>query len=312
MAVLVMPGGGAGPWARGAGVTPNTGYSRVAIATDITQHLGYSADVASAQLRVLELQGPSGLEQLVQGHLAPSQSPYPDYVYGGSASTRFQLLLYRGSASRVLSKLRQEDRLLFPVNPEEVSFSRTRSYGTYDIVNAPQMLQLGVPQLRQVSFSSFFPAQYDPDYCQGPELDRNANEATRWIWAAMARDEPLSFAAVGESIIPALPVHVTSFTPTYRAGHPLDIFFDLELTEHRQPTLRKLAGPAPGFPDRKFSSYVTRAGDTLHEIAKRAYGDGRYWDDVHAANDFGSSVKPDDALSAQLHLVIPELGQQVR
>ena len=35
---------------------------------------------------------------------------------------------------------------------------------------------------------------------------------------------------------------VTSFIPSYRAGEPLDVYYDIELTEHRDVVIKRV-GP---------------------------------------------------------------------
>lgn len=181
-----------------------------------------------------------------------------------------------------------ENRLYFPVNPEEFSWAQARSVGTYDILNGPQATQLGSLQVRVFQLSGFFPSTYEADYCipyPGPRLDRTPQKAQIWLTNAQRAGYPLMFSAqmlrTGDpAVFTTTKVVISNFSTSYRAGSPLDVFFDLELTEYNEPTIVRTATSglaAPTWPATgkfKGHKYITTSGDTLMSIARAAYGKG--------------------------------------
>ena len=104
----------------------------------------------------------------------------------------FYLMLFRGEGNP-LEVGKFDQRLIFQVNPDTIAFPRTRATATYDLLNGPQAMQVGQLQLKTYSWSSFFPAEYDPDWCLGRWLERSPRECMNWIEASMERKSPLTF-----------------------------------------------------------------------------------------------------------------------
>lgn len=191
-------------------------------------------------------------------------------------------------------------RLFFPVNPEVIGLPLMRSVSGVDVLSSAQNTQVGNTQLRSVTFESMFPMAYDGDYCNpvpqpgmistSPMLDRTPRESVEFIEASMTSTSPLYLhfiagAAPGQvALPPALPCFVSAFDPRYQAGHPLDIFFSIELTEYRPPvagTRVNVKGKPKGSKDwpadvRRTGGVTTNRGQyaTLAKIAARIYGNG--------------------------------------
>lgn len=210
----------------------------------------------------------------------------------------------------------RKERLFLPVNPETFGWSNTRAIGTYDLLNGPQATQLGNMQLRVFHFQSFFPMLYEDDFCvpwppprfvtvpgytgqiRVPD-GRTPQEAVTWITNCMRAGMPLVLWAVplrrAASIYPNTKVVISGFNPSYTAGNPMDVFFELELTELVEPTIIRTAtttpkaAHGPTWADKgKFKNhkYVTAHGDTLISIARAAYGTpyGGLWGQIKAKN----------------------------
>lgn len=185
------------------------------------------------------------------------------------------------------------ERLWFQINPEEFSWTQTRSMGTYDIVGGPQVTQLGQMQVRTWTISSFFPERYEDDYCipyPAAQRDRDPQAAILWLQLAQMAGYPLQFMSIplrdSRSVFGNVKVVISSVSSSLRAGNPLDIFFDLELTELKEPTIIRTAATTIAGPTWKFKKYVTKRGDTLADIARKAYGTayGSLWTQIRAKN----------------------------
>lgn len=224
----------------------------------------------------------------------------------------FYFLLYQTAG--VLDK--PKTRLLFPVNPESFQVSQARSFGTYDLIAGKQGMQIGQLQLRQITFSSFFPAIYDEDFCIGHYLDYNGTSekihpdpmiAVNWLQDQMNSTKNVYFAGLpisqgdqepGQQVLDEFPCHITNFNYSYQAGHPRDVFYDIELTEHRELQVTRLGGTLPasqaGHPS--VSKYISQIGDSYIDIAKKLYGPshGALASRIEAANpnaDFAPGTK---------------------
>lgn len=234
------------------------------------------------------------------------------------------------------------DRLFFPVNPEEFSWTTTRAVGTYDILNAPQATQLGNLQTRVIQLNGFFPSLYEPDFCipyPAPRLDRTPQQAQDWLWLAERAGYPLVFTALplrgAPRIFGNVKVVISSLGLSYRAGNPLDVYYELELTEYTEPTILRTATSTLAAPTwastGKFAGhkYITRKGDTLISIARAAYGKnyGNLWTKIRAANKKvtyagkkhsfrnakGKVVQhSNESLLPAQHIVIPQPGSTPR
>lgn len=185
------------------------------------------------------------------------------------------------------------ERLWFQINPQEFSWTQTRSIGTYDIIGGPQATQLGQMQVRTWQLSSFFPEIYEDDYCipvPSAARDRNPQQSIEWLQLAQMAGYPLQFMSVplrdSRSVFGTVKVVISSVTSSLRAGSPLDVYFDLELTELKEPTIIKTAATTVAGPAWKFKKYVTQPGDKLWDIARKAYGTpyGSLWGQIKAAN----------------------------
>jgi hypothetical protein len=227
----------------------------------------------------------------------------------------------------------RENRLVFPVNPEEWTWNQTRSIGTYDILNAPQATQVGNMQVRTFSISSFFPTIWEDDYCipfKGiAALDKDPQESIQWLHNTQRAGYPLMLSVLklrgGPEIFTRQKVVISALSHSYRAGNPTDVFFDLELTELVEPTIIRVSTAGPVQPTWKPPNhkYVTRPGDSLVDIARMAYGKdfaNTYWKLIRDGNKtviykkkkhklrtarFKANPKPKENLLVNQHLYIP-------
>ncbi|MEM3453456.1 MAG: hypothetical protein QW835_07540, partial [Candidatus Hadarchaeum sp.] len=74
--------------------------------------------------------------------------------------------------------------LHLPVNPiGDITIRREKQYETVNIINIGEVDFPTGEKLKEISFSSFFPAEYDPSYCRYPDLpdpQEAMNQLTAW------------------------------------------------------------------------------------------------------------------------------------
>lgn len=216
---------------------------------------------------VFDHYGHLGLANLVNGEIQPVTN---DYAFTLALTTISNLSDAKQSTSTYLP---------IPVTPEDFSMGNSRSYQSFDLLNAKQTVQLGQVALRTVSMSSFFPAVWDPQYCVIDKLTHSPTAARDWLTESMNSRTPLYLhviPAAGAPLILSEPFEcfVSTFTPSLKAGNPLDIFFDLDLVEHRAPTVSRVdASTVSTGHGTKTRHLNTRQGETLAMFAKRAYKD---------------------------------------
>lgn len=206
-------------------------------------------------------------------------------------------------------------QLHLPVNPEEVTIRREKRYETVEIVNLGEVDFPTGEKLTEISFSSFFPAEYDPSYCRYPDLP-DPQEAMQQLTAWMISRKPVRL-IITETVHNVL-VLVTAHTTNYKGGEPGDVYYELTCRLWREVKVRtaaEIAAPtaaSPGIaqqrprPDVKPvpKVYVVKPGDSLWKIAKFQLGSGSKYSAIYAANK--AVIGPDpNKIYPGMKLVIP-------
>lgn len=191
------------------------------------------------------------------------------------------------------------ERMQLPVNPESIRFSSTHGYDDVDVAQLGEFTVIGNAKLKDVTFSSLFPRDYNSSYCE--------YEAVPAPWDAVALIEkwkdsgrPMRLTITGTPVNMAVTVRSFNYDAE-RSGHVGDIFFDISFKEYVFVTFRKIKQPTlatevvrteteqgtlrPDTSD-KLTSYTVKSGDSLFKIAAKAdiYADGDRWRDIYTAN----------------------------
>ncbi|MCM3273655.1 lytic transglycosylase [Paenibacillus elgii] len=218
-----------------------------------------------------------------------------------------------------LSFNNQAEGFQIPVNPESIEVREPGKGKTYDIVGkgggteetrAGEINVIKNPGLREIKFSSIFPAQKGPYVVKGVQLFPPmwyVGMIRKW----MSTKYPIRFVSIGHDYDAAkkknsdmsIPASIESFDWKEVAGAPDDIEYTLSLKEYvfysarlskfqTRPNGEKvLVQQPPGQPDERVmpETYTMVSGDTLNQISKRFYGDTHRARDIQKLNGIKDS-----------------------
>lgn len=208
-------------------------------------------------------------------------------------------------------KDRRGTYLRFPVNPESISLTSPFGINRVTIAGLGEATIPGDRELKEVSFESFFPRDYNPTYCEYSGF-KSPKEFVSYIeqWRNTRHNVRL--------IISGTDISLPCLIPTFdiqpeRAGHVGDIHFSITFTEWRPPIVKKWGQAGSGSPGSSAresdnntppKSYTVKKGDSLWLIAKSVYGDGSKWQKIYTANKKVIGKNPNLIIPGQ-KLVIP-------
>jgi nucleoid-associated protein YgaU len=186
--------------------------------------------------------------------------------------------------------------LQLPVNPPSIQISSSHSYEDVQVSQLGEYTVIGDANLRDFSFSSFFPRDYNPSYCEYESIPAPW-DAVQMIEGWMKSRRPIRLTITGTPINVAVTIRSFNYEPE-RAGNPGDIYYDLSLKEYvfvETNTVEivgnkaKVSAEATRADTRTTpSTYTVKPGDNLTKIALRY---GKKWPDIYAKNK--SVIGPD-------------------
>lgn len=203
--------------------------------------------------------------------------------------------------------------LRIPVMPPEIAIKREKSIETVEIINIGEVDFPKGEKIKEISFSSFFPKEYDSSYCRHPDL-MDPQDAMNQLTAWMAKKGPVRL-MIPPTIINVL-VLVSVNNSVFRGGEPDDVYYELVCRTWREIKVRTSAEKAAQVdtggtallerPDLKPKPaiYEVVPGDTLWNIAKLQYGKGSRWKEIYDNNreEIGPSY---DLITPGMKLVMP-------
>ena len=175
-----------------------------------------------------------------------------------------------------------KDDFRFPVNPEEVLIRREKQYETASILSLGEIDLIQGERVKEISFSSFFPKEYDPMYCRFTDIPEPQTAMNR-LTAFLMNRQPIRLIITG-TIITTL-AYVPMHDSTLKGGERDDIYFDITFRTYRGIKVGK-AHKTTDRPDTKPvpKVYTVKPGDTLTAIAKRELGNSSKWRDIYNVN----------------------------
>lgn len=180
-----------------------------------------------------------------------------------------------------------KDRLRLPVLPEEVGTSVANQNQTININAIGEINLIGKTGLRELSLSSFFPAQnyYFNEYNNPPKPLEFVNKLDKWRESG----DPVRVIITGTPVNQEMSIE--SFEPMERDGTG-DVYYTLELKEYKRLKVKKsrtaakkplAKRPVPAKPKRK--TYVVKRGDNLWNIAKKHTGNAMNYKKIAKDNN---------------------------
>ncbi len=209
-------------------------------------------------------------------------------------------------------KDRRGTYLRFPVNPESLSLTSNFGINRVAVAGLGEVTIPGERELKEVSFQSFFPRDYNPTYCEYNNF-KSPKEFVSTIEEWRDTRQNIRLIISGTDI--SIPCLIPSFDlQPERAGHVGDIYFSISFTEYRAPVVRKVGDKGsgngststarPSQSKTKPKSYTVKKGDSLWLIAKSIYGQGTKWQTIYNANKKVIGNNPNKIVPGQ-KLVIP-------
>ncbi|WP_342428260.1 LysM peptidoglycan-binding domain-containing protein [Paenibacillus sp. FSL L8-0158] len=180
----------------------------------------------------------------------------------------------------------------FPVNPEEVTISRQKGFDTTTILSYGEFDFPQGEKVKEISFSSFFPKEYNPAYCTYKDIP-DPQEAMNTLNGFLLSKNPLRFIITETAV--NVPVIVASHNSIFRGGEYGDVNFDLSLRTWSDMKVAKKAGgtgskaatvnkkPRTDMKEKK-KIYTVKSEDSLSKIAKLELGDSSQWSRIYQLN----------------------------
>lgn len=186
-----------------------------------------------------------------------------------------------------------------PVMPDKLAVKRSLDSSEKTVLELGNVNILKGAKLRQISFSSFFPAQRIPTV-SAPQAIHEPLWYVRKLRDIMESEKPLRFILLGADLDINTQMSVESFEYSESYGAVGDIDYKLTLKEWVDYTPRRVtisngkaagskkerSGAPESSPENKGKSvsYTVKAGDCLWSICKAQYNDGSLYDKLYQAN----------------------------
>ncbi|GIO40391.1 LysM peptidoglycan-binding domain-containing protein [Paenibacillus apis] len=197
-----------------------------------------------------------------------------------------------------------------PVNPEEIRITRDKALETILILSLGEFDLPAGERVKEIAFSSFFPAVYDSGYCNYSNLP-DPQEAMNRLTRMMNDKKPVRL-IITDTAINVL-VMLSAHHSTFRGGEPGDVYFDVTARTWRDMKVHTLnsAGSGTSSTDSsrtdtkpKAKTYTVKSGDSLSKIAKLELGSSAKWQQIYSLNK-GTIGSDPNKLKPGQKLVLP-------
>ncbi|MCC0744186.1 LysM peptidoglycan-binding domain-containing protein [Clostridioides sp. ZZV13-5731] len=179
----------------------------------------------------------------------------------------------------------------FPVTPlDSLSIKKEKRFETVDIVNLGEFdIKKEGEKIREISFKTFLPFQYDASYCRYSEL-KNPLEVVAMLEKWVDQAEPLRLIITGFGYNGL--VTISSFSNTQTAGREEDRDIEITFRTYRELKIETLKKETKSNtktdlkdnrPNNKTTTkiYTVTSTDTLWSIAKKFLGKGSRWPEIY-------------------------------
>ncbi|WP_068782241.1 LysM peptidoglycan-binding domain-containing protein [Paenibacillus sp. GM2] len=176
----------------------------------------------------------------------------------------------------------------FPVNPEEITITRGNALDTVNIVALGEFDFPVGERVKEIAFSSFFPAAYDPGYCNYENLP-DPQMAMNQITSMINSKRPVRL-IISDTAVNVL-VMLSAHNSTFKGGEPGDVYFEItartwqEMKVHNSAAAQAKSGSSNRSDTKQAAkTYTVKSGDTLSKIAKLELGSSAKWQAIYKAN----------------------------
>ena len=118
-----------------------------------------------------------------------------------------------------------------PVNPEEFDYSKESGNETTDIVKLGEINRLGITNLAEISFESFFPFHNSGSFIQTSKKFWKPNQYIDFFEKIRKEKKPCRLVITGTKV--NLLVSIESFEWQHKAGVHEDVYYSIEFKEYR-------------------------------------------------------------------------------
>lgn len=204
----------------------------------------------------------------------------------------------------------EKEKLRLPVLPENFRLSIGSKDSSVEIIGLGEILIAKERPLITTTISSFFPAKPYPGLTRSRIVSPNGaiNQLKRWKESL----KPVHFVVAGANV--DFYARISKLQYEFRAEDPDSIYYDLELKEWRDTSIRSVSVNNSVAFVAKLSSrvdnltkprtYTVRTGDCLWTIAEKMYGDGMKYTKIYNANK--DKIRADYIIYTGQVLTIPD------
>ncbi len=164
-----------------------------------------------------------------------------------------------------------KEKIHLPVPPSAYSVNRGMIVAVENVNDFGELALIGKRKLRDLTLTSFFPAQKYP-FCQTTPK-KNPYDYVKQIERWRDSGKPCRLLITDTDI--NMPVAIENFTTGEKDGSG-DVYFDLALKEYRFVKVEdktKNSSRPSNKTVKKGATYTAKKGDTLITIAKKVYND---------------------------------------
>lgn len=213
-----------------------------------------------------------------------------------------------------LSYNNNAERLRLPVNPSGISVSSPYEITDVEVTHLGEYSVFGERGLKEISFESFFPSEYNSSYCEYSEFP-SPIDCVAILEEWRDKKKPIRLVVTGTNI--NIAVTIRSLDLDYeRAGEMGDIYYSINLKEYRfipnstvidvtnaatpsQQKAEQRPAPVNKSDNDGARTYTVKSGDSLSKVF------GNNWRKVYEANKDVIGSNPNIIRPGQ-KLVVPQ------
>ena len=181
-------------------------------------------------------------------------------------------------------------KLRIPVLPTDpITLSMTGSYQEHDILNLGKVTVPNGKELKELSFSSFFPGEQlkDYDFIRGDWQKPSTYDNVLTYWLENGSDVTVLVTGTSINMNMRISKYETQLTGAFGSMNYALTFFtarDPIITSKKSSDKKTTTTSGTARTSKTSKTYTVKSGDCLWNIAKKFYGNGSKWTTIYNAN----------------------------